>query len=1079
MDISDSDSDGSHISSTPPRQPPPPPPPPPSHTLLFLDKRRKSPKSKPNPSSSRPILKIKPSTRRTKPPPPKFKPKIDGSDPVQASIHSTCPSSEVDPPFQIPQPSAACDTTTNGSDVNLPFQVRCLSASVCPSEILPAGGSLVSRFSSFSKIHKSRLKLELTTEKGTDHVNVNHPEISSKTQPNLTGSCAASNLEQTNILDSDSVDSSSRDLGKAVKKHPNLIGSCDSNLEQTYMPDFDGLNETIGVGVSSRDRGKAVKKHPNLIGSCVFPTAQVNKPKPVNEGNFVRLNINGHGGRKKYSYKVRKRNPNAYNGNRKSYKRSKRILKNGGEGEENEHSFSEEGLLMEENDTTETRLDSEVIEKAAFHVRQDPSDDNLVKLLKLIYGYDSFRDGQLEAIKLILSGKSTMVILPTGAGKSLCYQLPAMVLEGMSLVISPLVSLMFDQLKQLPPVIPGGLLCSSQTLEESSETLRRAQEGTLKVLFVSPERLLNTEFTSIFSANSSISLAVIDEAHCISEWSHNFRPSYMRLRASLLRYSLGASCILAMTATATTKTMQDVMCSLEIPPTNLVQAAQIRDNLQLSVSMSGNRQVKFCLLSVSVLSSSSCLYPSFLLKFRMKDLMALLKASPYTEVKSIIIYCKYQWETDTISKFLCDSNIRAKSYHSGIPAKDRRRAQELFCSNKIRVIVATVAFGMGLDKSDVGAVIHYSLPESLEEYVQEIGRAGRDGRVSYCHLFFDDTTYFKLRSLMYSDGQDQYTVNKFLSQVFSGDSHSQGRICTIIKESASRKFDMKEEVFRKCYCTKTILLSVCYNYLIQLIQVILTILTRLELAEGQYLRLLPQTSVTCVLNFHMTSPALLAAKDTVIATILKKSEIKDGQYVFEIPTVACSIGIQASTVINHLQNLKLEGEITYELKDPAYCYMIVNVPKDICSLAADLAKWLSEVESCKVRRVDAMFNAAVFAVKTCDRANGCTGSQHTPCLQKKILDYFNTDNDNNIPNYMIETSRFLRADIKVFLQSNSHAKFTPRAIARIMHGIPSPTFPSSTWSKTHFWGRYIQTNFDVIMEAAKAELIDCAGKSTA
>ncbi|KAF5776292.1 putative DNA helicase [Helianthus annuus] len=983
-------SDGSHISSTPPRQPSPPqpwPPQPPAsasaaaaRTLLFSNKLRKNPKSNAKPSSSRPILKIKPSTKRPKPPP---EPQIDRSVP--------CETTDATLPSQI----SGCDsfdatTTTSSSDVNLPFQIRRTSGcssfdSFYPTEILPAGGSCLSRFSSFSKLRMSSLNFKPTEKDIDDHVNVNY-------------------------------------LERVTQKHPNLI---DSNLEQQNMPDSSdsaSVNETL----SCRDLGKvAKKKHPNLIGSCVYVTEQVSKPKPVNEGNFVRLNINGHGGRKKFANKVRKRNPNAYIGNRKSYKRSKRKLKSVGEGEEDEDRFCDEGLPMEENERTETRLDSEVIEKAVFDVRQDPSDDNLVKLLKLVYGYDSFRDGQLEAIKLILSRKSSMVILPTGAGKSLCYQLPAMILEGMSLVISPLVALMYDQLRQLPPVIPGGLLCSSQTLEESSETLRRAQEGALKVLFVSPERLLNTEFTSIFSANSLMSLVVIDEAHCISEWSHNFRPSYMRLRASLLRSSLGVGCILAMTATATTKTMHDVMRSLEIPPTNLVQVAQVRDNLQLSLSLSGNR---------------------------MKDLMALLKASPYTEVKSIIIYCKYQSETDMISKFLCDSNIRAKSYHSGIPAKDRRRTQELFCSNKIRVIVATVAFGMGLNKSDVGAVIHYSLPESLEEYVQEIGRAGRDGRVSYCHLFFDDTTYFKLRSLMYSDGQDQYTVNKFLSQVFSGDSHSQGRICTIVKESASRKFDMKEEV-------------------------ILTILTRLELAEERYLRLLPQTSVTCVLNFHMTSPALLAAKDTVIETILKKSEIKDGQYVFEIPTVASSIGFQVSTVTNHLQNLKLKGEITYELKDPAYCYMLVNFPRDICSLAADLAKWLSDVESCKVHKVDAMFNAALFAVKTCDRTNGCTDSQHTPCLQKKILEYFNADNDNSIPNKMVQTSRFLRADIKVFLQSNSHAKFTPRAIARIMHGIASPAFPSSTWYKTHFWGRYIQTNIDVIMEAAKAELMACAGKS--
>ncbi|KAI3720392.1 hypothetical protein L6452_21308 [Arctium lappa] len=967
MDYSDSDSEGSHISSTPPRQPyqpppPPPPPPPPAalHTLLFSAKLRKNPKSKANSSSSRPILNIKPSTRRTKPPPPKSEPKNDGSDLFQSSIPST----------------------TRSSDVNLPFQIRRSSGcnsfdAISPTETLPAGSSSLSKFSSFCKIRRTCLNFE-STEKGIDH-----------------------GLEaKVGVSDSHGGDVDVRDSERVVKKHPNLIGSCGSGLEQTNTSEPKCVNETLGGDVIGRDSGRVVKKHPNLIGGSVFPTQQVSKPKLVNEGNFVRLNINGHGGRKKFAYKVRKRNSNAYNAGRKSYKRSRRKLKSGGEGEEERSLCEEQGLRLEENQGTDTRLDLEVIEKAVSDVRRDPSDGNLVELLKLTHGYDSFRDGQLETIKLLLAGKSSMVILPTGAGKSLCYQLPAIVLQGMTLVISPLVALMFDQLKQLPPVIPGGLLCSSQTLEESSETLRGVQEGTLKVLFVSPERLLNAEFTSIFSANSLISLVVIDEAHCISEWSHNFRPSYMRLRASLLRSSLGVECILAMTATATTKTMHDVMCSLEIPPTNLVQAAQIRDNLQLSVSLSGNR---------------------------MKDLMALLKASPYMDVKSIIIYCKYQSETDMISKFLCDSNIRAKSYHSGIPAKDRRRTQELFCSNKIRVIVATVAFGMGLDKSDVGAVIHYSLPESLEEYVQEIGRAGRDGRLSYCHLFLDDTTYFKLRSLMYSDGLDQYTVNKFLSQVFSGDSNSQGSICSLVKESASRKFDMKEEV-------------------------ILTILTRLELAEVQYLRLLPQTSVTCVLNFHMTSPALLAAKDFVIATILKKAEIKDGQYVFDIPTVACSIGIQTSAVSNQLQILKLKGEITYELKDPAYCYTIVNFPQDICSLAADLAKWLSEVERCKVRKVDVMFNAAVFAVKTCDRTSGCTDSQHTPCLQKKILDYFNSDDDSNIPNKMDQTSRFLRADIKVFLQSNSHAKFTPRAIARIMHGIATPAFPSSIWSRTHFWG---------------------------
>lgn len=435
----------------------------------------------------------------------------------------------------------------------------------------------------------------------------------------------------------------------------------------------------------------------------------------------------------------------------------------------------------------------------------------------------------------------------------------------------------------------------------------------------------------------------------------------------------------------------------------------------------------------------------------MKDLMTLLKASPFSEAKSIIIYCKFQSETDFICKYLCDSNIPAKSYHSGIFAKDRSRTQELFCANKIRVVVATVAFGMGLNKKDIEAVIHYSLPESLEEYVQEIGRAGRDGRLAYCHLFFDDVSYFKIRSLMYSDGVDEYVVNKLLCQIFSGSTNSAGKICSLVKESACRKFDMKEEV-------------------------ILTILTQLELGEVQYLHLLPQTSVTCTLNFHQTSPALLAMKDAIVAAILKNSDIKDGQYIFDIPSVANNTGLQVFDLSNHLQTLKIKGEVTYELKHQAYCYVITDAPKDICSLATWLTKWLSEVESCKVRKMDTMYDAAVFAAEACDKMHGCHGHQHTPCLQRKIAEYFVNGTEVDVLKRIGGSSPFLTADIKVFLQCNSHAKFTPRAIARILHGIASPAFPSAVWSRTHFWGRYMQTDFKAITEAAKAELMNLVGK---
>ncbi|RLM73060.1 ATP-dependent DNA helicase Q-like 5 [Panicum miliaceum] len=710
-------------------------------------------------------------------------------------------------------------------------------------------------------------------------------------------------------------------------------------------------------------RARPKRVHPNSVSELPPAAAEAEQPKRPRgggEGNFVRLNINGYG-RKRTFRNAQARRPTKC----RSWRRQRAGgVKPQGCGDE-EGDFVAEALMEREK---KGAVGDVGILKAVEAAREDPSEQNLESLLRLAYGYDSFRQGQLEAIQKVVAGESTMLVLPTGAGKSLCYQ----------------------------------------------------------VLFVSPERFLNEEFLLIFKDALPISLVAIDEAHCISEWSHNFRPSYLRLRATLLRRKLNVQCILAMTATVTTQTLEEIVNALEIPSDNLIKTSQIRDNLQLSISMSDNR---------------------------LKDLMLLLKSSPFVNMRSIIVYCKFQGETDYVSKYLCDNNISAKSYHSGLPMKNRSRVQELFCSNKIRVVVATVAFGMGLDKSDVEGVIHYSLPESLEEYVQETGRAGRDGRLSHCHLLLDSTTFYKIRSLSHSDGVDEYAISKFLYQVFSCD-NPMGSICSLVKELNSRKFDIKEEV-------------------------LLTVLTQLEIGGQQYLRLLPQFSVTCTLYFHKTSPQLLADKDVLVRSVLNKSETKDGNFVFDMTKIANDLNITVNQVIEHLQQLKFSGEISFELKDPAYCYVILKKPDDLNTLSANITKWLSEVESSKIMKLDAMFALANFAVKGCQRTDGCSGSQHTQYIQKKITEYFSKNeatSDNDYRAQPHKSSPFLQADIKVFLQSNSFAKFTPRAVARIMHGISSPGFPSATWSKNHFWGRYVEVDFPVVMEAAKAELVKFVGK---
>ncbi|KAG0489297.1 hypothetical protein HPP92_008108 [Vanilla planifolia] len=815
--------------------------------------------------------------------------------------------------------------------------------------------------------------------------------------------------------------------GHSVKK---IVRSSDSGWSTSFSslvlsrrPSFDPSTDLINVQefaprqeTPSNRAGNGIniaRLHPNWLGPragspAVSPPLRMKLPKDAGRGNFVRLNINGYGKAKKSSY---------WNGKKRAFaphRYSKPC----------DTSVKQESLDLNGSIKHCKRSENSrgLIESAVEAARVEPSDENLRKLLKLTHGYDCFREGQLEAIRHVISGESTVVVLPTGAGKSLCYQLPALILPGVALVVSPLVALMIDQLRQLPASIPGGLLCSNQTSEETSETMERLREGLIKVLFVSPERFLNSEFLLMFREVLRISFVAIDEAHCISEWSHNFRPSYLRLRASLFCSILNVRCFLAMTATATTQTLHDIMSALEVPSKNLIQNCQIRENLQHFVTFSADR---------------------------LKDLLFLMKSSPMDDMQSIIVYCKFQAETEQVSKYLCDNKIAAKAYHSGMTSKDRLRTQELFCSNKIRVVVATVAFGMGLNKSDVGAVIHYSLPGSLEEYIQEIGRAGRDGRHCFCHLLLDNFTYYKLRSLLYSDGIDEYAISKLLSQIFPKNIRLDGYVYSLIKESMSYKFDMKEEV-------------------------LFTVLTRLEIGPVQYLCLLPQLSVTCTLYFHKTSPEVLSRNDFLLATIISKSETKHGHYVFDIPTVANHAMVAIKEILDHIRNLKSLGEITYDLKDPAFCYMIVKEPEDVCSLSAQLKNFLSNIEKCKVQKLDEMFNMAYFAVNDCRRLDGCSNSLHSPCIRKRISEYFCRDlnTKSEFSFRTLQNSQFLRSDIKVFLQCNLHTKFTPRAVARILHGIPSPAFPSATWSKCHFWGRYYEVDFPTVMKAATLELMD-------
>ncbi|MBK5242201.1 DNA helicase RecQ [Clostridium sp.] len=325
--------------------------------------------------------------------------------------------------------------------------------------------------------------------------------------------------------------------------------------------------------------------------------------------------------------------------------------------------------------------------------------------LRKYYGYDSFRKGQEDVIQSIISGRDTFAVMPTGAGKSVCYQIPALMLEGVTLVVSPLISLMKDQVDTLNSVgIAATYINSSLTINEVNERIDRTSKGEFKLLYVAPERL-GSEFFCNMLNRLTISLLAVDEAHCVSQWGHDFRPSYSSIY-SLIRKLSTRPIIAAFTATATEEVRRDVIKSLELREPDVYVTGFDRENLSFTVIRGENKR-------------------DFVLKYieNNKD-------------KVGIIYTATRKETNNLYELLNKKGYNVGKYHAGLGDAVRKENQEKFLFDDIDIIIATNAFGMGIDKSNVRYVIHYNLTKSMEAYYQEAGRAGRDGEPSECTLLF-------------------------------------------------------------------------------------------------------------------------------------------------------------------------------------------------------------------------------------------------------------------------------------------------------------------------------------------------------
>jgi ATP-dependent DNA helicase RecQ len=359
----------------------------------------------------------------------------------------------------------------------------------------------------------------------------------------------------------------------------------------------------------------------------------------------------------------------------------------------------------------------------------------LEQQLQKHFGFNTFLKGQEDVIGKVLEHQSAAAIFPTGAGKSLCYQLPAMLLPGLTLVVSPLLSLMKDQLDfLLANSIPAARLDSTLARDEYSRILASAKNGELKILMIAVERFKNERFRSHLQ-KMEVSLLVVDEAHCISEWGHNFRPEYLKLPAYQKEFKIKQTLLL--TATATTQVRDDMGAKFNILKENVFVTGFYRDNLFLQITPTDNSEKK-------------------------DRLLQKIQKTPHDPT---IVYVTLQKTAEDVAQFLGVNKINAHPYHAGMENEKREQIQNKFMDGTLVCIVATIAFGMGIDKKDIRRIIHFDLPKSIENYSQEIGRSGRDGQAALCEVLATRDNIHILENFIYGDTPEKPSIYQLLGAI--------------------------------------------------------------------------------------------------------------------------------------------------------------------------------------------------------------------------------------------------------------------------------------------------------------------------
>ncbi|VAW79540.1 ATP-dependent DNA helicase RecQ [hydrothermal vent metagenome] len=635
---------------------------------------------------------------------------------------------------------------------------------------------------------------------------------------------------------------------------------------------------------------------------------------------------------------------------------------------------------------------------------------NIHSTLQQQFGFTELLPGQQAVIHHLLNGHSAAAIFPTGGGKSLCYQLPALLLPGVTLVVSPLIALMKDQIDALGKRgISAQRLDSSLDAGEYREVMRQLRDGELRLLYVAPERFNNERFRESMRP-ISISLFAVDEAHCLSEWGHNFRPDYLKL-ASFAR-EFNAERILALTATATPTVLDDICRLFSITPEHATCTGFYRPNLKIDTA---------------VVDASE----------RDNALFSAIRENPPAPA---IIYVTLQKTAEAVAQMLATSGYPARAYHAGLKSDVRSQIQEWFMSADNAIVVATIAFGMGVDKPNIRAVYHYNLPKSLENYSQEIGRAGRDGQPSLCRMLVCPDDLNVLENFIYGDTPDEAALRSLIEDVFS----------------LGKEFDVSLYTLANTHDIRPLVLR--------------TLLTYLEL--DNYLKGGTPFYANYQFKPLLSSQAILSRfkgeRRTFLAALFHQANKARTWFSIDLTQAATTLNTPRERIVRALDWLGEQQLLEIKVAGIRHRYQRLTQPDSLETLAADLHQRVLAREQAEIHRLKQVLDlvtledcqtnalAAHFGEQRAQACGHCSW-----CLKGK---------SELLPRHSTAISEDILRAAGTLKQERADVLTSSRLLARFLCGITSPRISRNKLNTHVLFGSLEKTSFTDVMAKIEQNL---------